>query len=207
MTATKQQLSTERACLHKIRQGDTSGWGDLYTHFAPLLYRRILMPRLANPTAAEDALAETFRTAMERFEQFEDTGAGISPWLARIAHNKAMDMHRARAVTGRKIHDLARHLVPMNNTVVGADDLLELYSESQDLTLKLHRCLQSLNPRYKQVLELRFIQEKDRTTCASELGVKMGTFDVLVLRSIRALQKIWSDESPAAQASVGVSNE
>ncbi len=165
------------------------------------------MPRLANPTAAEDALAETFRTAMERFDQFEDTGAGISPWLARIAYNKAMDMHRARAVTGRKIHDLARHLVPIKSTVVGADDLLELYSETHDLSLRLQRCLQSLTPRYRQVLDLRFLQEKDRATCASELGVKVGTFDVLVLRSLRALQKIWANGSATMPASQGAENE
>jgi RNA polymerase sigma factor (sigma-70 family) len=192
-----EQLKKERALLAAIRKGDPSGWGELYDSYAPLLYRRVLMPRLAHPTAAEDALSETFRTAIERFSQYQDQEAGIYPWLARIASNKAMDMHRARAVTGRRITDLGHLLAPLMREVEGADELLELKVEARALAARMTACLEQINPRYRRALELRFLEEKGREACADLLEVKVATFDVLVLRAVRALQKVWHEAATA----------
>lgn len=150
------------------------------------------MPRLLNPTAAEDALSETFRTAIERIGQYSDQPSGIYPWLARIAHNKAMDMHRARKITGRKISDLESLLGPLMDHIPGADELLELRLEEHQLSTKMKMCLESLNPRYRQALELRFLGDKSRIECAAVLQVKVATFDVLLLRAVRALSKAWT---------------
>jgi RNA polymerase sigma-70 factor (ECF subfamily) len=188
-----EQLQQERKFVSAIRKGNTSAWGQVYDRYAPLLYRRILMPRLANPTAAEDALSETFRTAIERFDQYQEREAGLYPWLARIAANKAMDMHRARAMTGRKINDLSQQLAPLLSEVSGADALYEYRIEEQFISSTMKECLERINPRYKRALELRFLQEKDRETCAIELEVKIGTLDVLVLRAVRALKKAWDE--------------
>lgn len=152
------------------------------------------MPRLANPTAAEDALSETFRTAMERFDQYREEPAGIYPWLARIGQNKAIDMHRVRATTGRRLHDLTELLTPLLEKVPGADELLELKGEEGGLEMRLKECLESLNPRYRTALTLRFLEEKSREDCARLMEVKVGTFDVLLLRAVRSLKKIWLGE-------------
>ncbi len=196
MDPRQEQLEKERALLAAIRKGNRESWGKLYDLYAPLLYRRILMPRLANPSAAEDALSETFRTAIENFEKFEDQPTGIYPWLCRIAHNKAIDLHRVRATTGRKIRDLSEQLDPLMQRVPGADELLELKLEERGLKAKIQANLSALNPRYKKALELRFLQGKPREECALLLEVKVGTFDVLLLRAVRALRKVWEEETP-----------
>lgn len=188
-----EQLQEERKFVSAIRKGDTRAWGRVYDRYAPLLYRRILMPRLANSSAADDALSETFRTAIERFDQYQEREAGLYPWLARIAANKAIDMHRARVMTGRKINDLSQQLAPLLNDVSGADALYEYRIEEHYIKRTMEQCLERINPRYRRVLELRFLQEKDRDACATELQVKVGTLDVLVLRSVRALKKAWDD--------------
>ena len=193
------QLKDEHALVSAIRNGDRGAWAKLYDAYAPLIYRRVLMVRLADPTAAEDALSETFRTAIERFEKYQDKEVGIYPWLCRIAHNKAMDMHRARAMSGRKITDLGRLLDPILGRVTRADELLELKVESKVMHQRLTDTLESLNPRYREAIELRFLQEKDRESCAAALDVKIGTFDVLLLRALRSLKKSWQlDEGQAA---------
>jgi RNA polymerase sigma-70 factor (ECF subfamily) len=192
---TSDLLKEERRLVRAIRKGDQSAWGEIYSRYAPLLYRRVLMPRLANPTAAEDALSETFRLAIERIDQYEERESGLYPWLARIASNKAMDMHRARAMSGRKITDLTEQLLPFLKEVSGADELLECKVEERFLSATMATCLDRLNPRYKKVLELRFLEEKDRKSCADAMEVSIGTLDVLVLRALRALKKTW-DEVP-----------
>jgi len=48
-----------------------------------------------------------------------------------------------------------------------------------------------MNPRYKRAIELRFLEERTRQECADVLEVKLGTFDVVLLRALRAFRKEW----------------
>lgn len=147
------------------------------------------MPRLGNPAAAEDALAETFRVAIERIDTFEDHGHGIYPWLCRIAHNRAMDLHRARTSSDRKLRDLTLALEAEHAPIAGADDLYEARLEDGELATRLQAALNELNPRYREAIQLRYVEERSREECANALELKIGTFDVLVLRALRALAK------------------
>lgn len=171
------------------QSGDAGAWTELYETLAPELFRRVLMPRLANSAAAEDALADTFRTAIEQIERFSDQGHGLYPWLCRIAHNKAMDLYRARAQSGRKLSELLRVLETSSSPVPGADEVYELRLQEGELGARLRTALGELTPRYQRVLELRFFEERSRQACAELLDVRLGTFDVLLLRALRALAK------------------
>ena len=153
------------------------------------------MPRLANTAAAEDALAETFRSAMEKFGSYSHRSGGIYPWLVRVAINKATDLHRAKARSGRKIADLARMLEPLTVPVSAADELFELRADAGQLQERIAQVMEQLSPRYKQALVLRFFEEQSREDCAKALQVKVGTFDVLILRALRSFQKIWGSTS------------
>jgi RNA polymerase sigma factor (sigma-70 family) len=103
-------------------------------------------------------------------------------------------MHRVRATTGRKLNDLTDFLTPLMEKVPGADELLELKMEEGGMEAHMRSCLDSLNPRYKTALTLRFLQEKTRDECAQALEVKVATFDVLLLRAVRSLKKSWQGE-------------
>lgn len=189
-----EQRQRESAWARAAQQGDRHAWAELYRLLGPELYRRVLMPRLGNAAAAEDALSETFRTAIERIERFEDQGHGIYPWLCRIAHNRAMDMHRARAVTGRKLEELSRALSLDVAPIPGADDLYELRVEAGAIQARLETALGELSPRYQRAILLRYVEERSREECAEMLEVKVGTFDVLVLRALRSLSKRFRGE-------------
>jgi RNA polymerase sigma factor (sigma-70 family) len=191
-----EQKARESALARSAQRGDAKAWAELYDQLAPELYRRILMPRLANRAAAEDALSETFRAAIEQIERFEDQGHGLYPWLCRIAHNRAMDMHRARAVTGRKLEELGRVLEAESAPIPGADDLYELRAEAGEVEVRVRAVLGQLNPRYERALVLRYVEERSREECAAALDVKLGTFDVLALRALRAFAKAFGGKEP-----------
>lgn len=193
-----QRLAWEHRLVRRARGGDAAALGELYDAYAASLYRKVLLPRLGDPQAAEDALSETFRTALERLDRFEPRGLSIYRWLARIAHNKAMDMHRARAVTGRRIADLRALLEPLN-TAEGADQLLELAVESSAVKDRVRQTLAALNPRYRRAIELRFFEERSREHCAEALEVKVPTFDVVLLRALRAFRQRWQEVAAAAK--------
>lgn len=181
----------EAIIVSRIAAGDHAAWGIVYDAYAQHLFRRILMPKLSDPIAAEDALAETFRTGIEKFSQYKDTGSSFFAWLCRIAHNKAIDMHRSRANANRKLADLTQLLGPLMTRVASADEVMILGVESSETKRSVSAGLQLLNPRYRRAIELRFFEEKSRSECAQIMQVRTETFDVLLLRALQSLKKKW----------------
>jgi DNA-directed RNA polymerase specialized sigma24 family protein len=62
---------------------------------------------------------------------------------------------------------------------------------ARDLGQRIGETLAGLNPRYRRAIELRLVEERSREACAEALEVKLGTFDVLLLRALRAFRTSW----------------
>ncbi len=192
-------LAAERRWIAAVRKGDRAAFAELYRAFAGALYAQVLLPRLGDAAAAEDALAETFRTALERWSSYRDQGVSIWFWLARIAANKAIDQHRERA--------------RQNRALQGAEKLLASLRQAHDPTAELNgildggrvraeisRVLTRINPRYRRALELRFIEGRERQQCAALLDVRLASFDVVLLRALRAFRAEWTATAFAKEA-------
>ena len=106
-------LSWERSCLERARRGEREAVGELYQQFARRLYTQVLMPRLGNPQAAEDALSETFRTFIEHLHRVDADKQTLFHWLARVASNKANDMHRVKSRTHRALSNFESLVAPL----------------------------------------------------------------------------------------------
>jgi RNA polymerase sigma factor (sigma-70 family) len=195
------QRSWERQCVQRTLAGEAAAFGELYDAYAERLYARVLFPLLGNSAAAQDALGETFRVAFQNLKAFQVGQVSIYFWLARIAKNKALDMHRARKSSGRALANFETLLQPLYQDVDSPADLLEREFSRQELGQAVQEALAELNARYRQAIELRFLQDQPREVCAERLGVKLGTFDVLLLRALRAFRKTW-EELLAARVSV-----
>lgn len=178
--------------------GESAAFGEIYDAYAPLIYRKILLPRLGCVEAAEDALSETFRTAIEKLAGYEQRDVSIYRWLSRIAHNKAMDRLRVRTRTGRRIGDMRRLLEPLATTQESTDELFKLAANADEIQSRVQTVLSELNPRYRRCIELRFFSGLGREDCAAELEVKVGTFDVLLHRAFRSFRSRWDAALTAA---------
>jgi RNA polymerase sigma factor (sigma-70 family) len=183
----------EQECVTRVVQGDTQAFGEIYDAYSERIYRRVLFTLLGNAAAAEDALAETFRVAFQRLGSYRPGEVSIYYWLAAIARNKALDMHRARKVTGRALASFEALLEPLALTPESPEQLFEQESSRQRLGLAVQSTLSQINARYGQAIVLRFLEDQSREACAARLGVKVGTFDVLLLRALRAFRKRWEE--------------
>ena len=183
----------ERQCLARALRGEPAAFGEIYDAYAARLYERVLLPVLGNAAAAEDALAETFRIAWQKLGDFEPGKVSIYYWLARIAKNKALDMHRAKKVSGRALANFESLLEPLCTPHDSPEELLERAVSRHAIGEAVQATLSELNERYRRAIELRFLQDLPRETCAEQLGVKLGTFDVLILRALRAFRKSWEE--------------
>lgn len=193
-------LARERELVRGARRGERMAVTTLYRTFAPRIYARVLMPRLGDAQAAEDALSETFRTALERLDTFDDRGMSIYFWLTRIAVNKATDMHRVRARTRRALASFEALLAPLRPSSPRPEKALEERERVSALRDQVATVLERINPRYRRAIALRFLEDKSREACAAEMDVKLGTFDVLILRALRAFRREWEALVDVAEA-------
>jgi len=187
------ELDAEERLCDKARSGDRTALGALLEKHGPRLYRAVLLPRLGNRALAEEALSLTYLRVVERIGSFEWQAVGIYPWLRVVAMRIALDQLRARK---REVlfdaADLEREVDEAERETRDAAAL-----ETHDLRIARERVvglLGRLNPRYAQAIRLRVIDERPRAEAAAELGVSVGTFDVVLHRAMAALRKVLDAE-------------
>lgn len=183
-------LEEERRCLGALRRGERSAFHRLYEVMAPPLFARILLPRLGDAQAAQDVLADTFQTVLERLDAYHDRGGSIWSWLVTIAGNRAHDLQRQRARVGRPLVGFETLLAALaDDAATPSDEMVD----AERLRSAVAATLDHVNPRYRRAIELRFLEERPRVECATLMEVKLGTFDVLLLRALRAFRSKWLD--------------
>jgi len=164
----------------------------LFRRYAERLWREVIWPLTRDDARAQDALCETFLAALRAWGRFRphDVEAGAWPWLRRIAHNKALDElrrdrrdERLGARVLRFAPEPARPLDPQGEAL--GRERAALRAE------RIAAVLAAMNERYAEVLRLRLQQGLGREACAERLALKVGTFDVLLHRAVRAFREAY----------------
>jgi RNA polymerase sigma factor (sigma-70 family) len=185
---TEAHPDNELAC--RAGRGDRAAFQALYERYAGELYRKVLMPRCGNADAAEEALSETFRTVLSALERYEPHAQGPWPWLVRVASSKVMDVHRAKSRKQRALANFTRLIAPLVPEEQPADEATRAREQS-DLARAVQHALETLSPRYREAIQLRFFAELSRDDCAARMNITLGNFDVTLLRALRAFRSAW----------------
>lgn len=188
-------LETERTLVLRAQRGDEEALRRLLDHFAGPLFGAVILPRVGSRAEAEEVLQETLEKAAMKLEDFRfQDNLGLWPWLRRIATSRIIDRARRRqAAAGMReryeaeLHTLGPRVAP------GAEEALIEVEERRQREARLGASLASISDRYRRAIELRVYEEREREECARELGVTIGTFDVLLHRALGALRKAFGD--------------
>lgn len=182
----EQWLREERRLIALVRaRRDPEAFAALYRAFAPPLFNYVLLPKLADAHAANDVLADTFHRVLERFHQFEPRDTSMYFWIKAIGENLAIDWFRRHARTHRALASLERMIAAVSDPDASVD------AADPNLGPRVATILASIHGRYKAAIALRFFDELPRAECARRLDISIGTFDVLLLRALRAFHKQW----------------
>lgn len=192
-------LEAERLLVARAQTGDRDALRPLFERFADPLYAGVILPRLPDAAAAEDILRDTFLTAIEKIGGFTWQGRSLFAWLRQIALHKIIDVHRRRERTGRLLEALASEHAALAEGAPAVDEALAAAEERALVATRMRAALACVRERYREVLNLRLIEELPRDECARRLGVTLGHLDVLVFRALKALRR----EYGAADAGEG----
>ncbi len=171
--------------LVKISLKDKDTFGLLITRYQDKLLRYILKITNVRVEDAEDLLQETFIKAYTNLNSF-DPSLKFSSWIYRIAHNQVISNYRklqsrpqghSRSIDEEMIRVLASNLDTKRDT-----DLLYLKDNSA-------KVLDNMDIKYREVLILKFIEEKDYKEISDILKKPMGTVGTLINRAKKQFKK------------------
>lgn len=188
VSARPQALPDERSVVERARKGDRRAFETIYRAYASTIYGYVLVPMLGDRDDAHDCLRETFLSAHKALADYEWREPGIYAWLKVLAKNKARDLLRASGRRQRLRGAFAEHVDALSSDGAPATPGEEEVQRAQ-LRSQIERVLETMNPRYAEVLRLRLLEDRAREDCAEQMDVKIGTLDVLLYRACKAFRQ------------------
>ncbi|MDR7302358.1 sigma-70 family RNA polymerase sigma factor [Haloactinomyces albus] len=174
------------AHVRAAQGGDSSAFGQLYSQYAPLIYRYVL-PRVGDPCLAEDITSETFLRALRRITSVSYQGRDVAAWFITIAKNLVLDHVKS---SRNRLEVPTSELIDTSPTARSH----ELGPEQQVLAEAAHEellnCVRQLNPDQRECIRLRFLRGLSVTETAEIMQRNEGAIKALQHRAIRRLAHI-----------------
>jgi len=170
-----------------VRQAllDTDAFAPIIERYEPRLNRYLERLGVRVPEDREDILQNAFIKAYKNLNSF-DLSLAFSSWMYRIAHNETMSFFRAKR---------ARPQVVLS--AENEDRMQELRDDTADTSQvaearlsreEFARALATLPQAYRDILTLRFFEERSYAEISDILSMPVGTVSTLLYRAKRALR-------------------
>ncbi len=139
----------------------------------------------------EDLLQEIFVAVYRNLNDF-DQGLKFSSWIYRIAHNKTISSWRKTKSRPQMVRsEEAQELVK----IVSSDEDMAKDLEKKFDSKQVEKILQNMDEKYREVLVLKFIEDKDYQEISDILKKPMGTVGTLIRRAKKQFRDIVEKEN------------
>lgn len=181
---------TDIDLMLRVQEGDLVALGVIFERHHGRVYR-FCMRMTGNGPASEDLVQEIF-LRMNRYSGKLRPDSNFQPWMYRLARNVCNDHLRK---SQRESGDLEAIPEPVS----GEPGAVELMEKSEEVTL-LHRALDSLPEKKREVLILSRFEKHKYEEIARLLDCSVGTVKVRVHRAVRQLREIYGQLSSEASS-------
>jgi RNA polymerase sigma-70 factor, ECF subfamily len=172
--ASKQSpAQADERLLVEAAQQDPARFADLYENHFERVYLFIAR-RVGDRDVAEDLTSDVFHKALANIKQFEWRGAPFGAWLLRIAANTVTDRGKRSG----------RELSFADPPEIAAQEDMEQVEEGA----RLFRLVGDLPEDQKQVVVLRFAEQKSIHEIAVQMGRTDGAVKQLQFRGLESLR-------------------
>ena len=166
----------------KAQDGDTESFGILVDRYEMKILR-YARKFLLDSQEAEDCVQEVFIKSYVNIRSF-DAKRKFSSWLYRIAHNEFINAIKKKSKSPLGFFDM-EEFFPNIPSKERADDKIN-EKEIKDM---LEKCLGAINPKYREVLILYYIEGFDYKTIADILRVPVSTVSARIRRGKMSAKK------------------
>ncbi len=166
-----------------LRNGQA--YGPLVARYAPVLGRYVRRLLGHQIHAVDDVLQEVFLKAYVNLNDF-DMSRPFGPWIYRIAHNEAVSHLRKSSAGPPVVSGEDAELILAR--LADGDDPDQALWRSQSAG-HLRKLLGELDARYREVLILRYLEDKSYDEISDILHLPPGTVATYIRRGLARLRE------------------
>lgn len=171
---------TDESIVAKITAGDVDAYAEIMNRYEPKLHRYVTY-LIHNQTMADDIVQDTFIKAYRNLRGF-NLKYKFSSWIYRIAHNEAMNaIKKERHLSDYSIDELPD---------IGYDQRIEELIDSDVMKGHVHDCLDKLDLKYREVIQLIYFEHMKYDEASDILQVPTPTIGVWLSRAKNRLKEI-----------------
>ncbi|WP_158826392.1 RNA polymerase sigma factor [Mucilaginibacter lacusdianchii] len=167
--------------VQKARGGDQKAYADLMHRYKDSIYFMSLK-MVNNKEDAMDITVETFAKAFEKLDKYQPEFA-FSTWLFRVATNNCIDFLRKKKLNTVSINNMMDEEddrpLQIKADVLNPEETSIKKQQSEELKL----LIESLPPRYRNLLTLRYFDELSYEEISQQLDLPLGTVKAQLFRA------------------------
>ncbi|MDX6470366.1 MAG: hypothetical protein QOF75_2169 [Gaiellaceae bacterium] len=168
--------------LVRVAERDREAFEILYPRYVrPVL--GLALRRLRDRQRAEDAVQETFAAVWRSAGSYRPERGPAAPWLYTVARNAIIDRQRARVDQPSEIPDSP-------SAEPGPADR----AETSFVAWRVHRALEELPEKEREVLELAYWSELSQSEVAEYLHIPLGTVKTRTRSALARLSELLEGE-------------
>lgn len=187
---------TDKELIARIKEnGDQQAYALLLNKYKNSLMFTVLK-MINNRDDAEDITMQAFTKAFKSLDTYNDEYA-FSTWLFKIASNASIDFLRKRRLP----------TTSLDKNMNSEDDIGTSFSQNildteldpeEKYVLKqrnklMQEVVESMNPKYRELIKMRFFEELKYEEIAKILDIPLGTVKVRLSRAKSLLTEILTD--------------
>jgi RNA polymerase sigma-70 factor (ECF subfamily) len=163
---------------------DTVFFGELIERYNATLLRYVMRRSHATKEDAEDIVQNSFIKMYRNINDF-DYNLKFSSWAYRITHNELIDWYRKQKsrpqlVVSDKDEDVFAS--------IAGDMNIEKEAIQKETKKEIESVIKTLDPKYQEVVMLRFFEDKSYDEISDILQIPAGTVAIRLSRAKKVLQ-------------------
>ncbi|MDR1340674.1 MAG: sigma-70 family RNA polymerase sigma factor [Prevotellaceae bacterium] len=180
---------TDQELVRKALNREQKAYSRLLSRYHDNIFYYILK-MVGDKTHADDLTLESFDKAFQNLDSYDEQYA-FSTWLYKIAKNCTIDFVRKRKLNTLHINYGSDEESSINeNTLYSGTPNPEENMIQQQEELRLMKYIESMKPKYRTVIELRYIKEYAYEEISEELNIPIGTVKAQLFRAKNILAEM-----------------
>ena len=173
-------VASDSSLVELAASGDQQAFEYLFTRYRDALMR-LFEQRLGDKAMASDLLQETFIKVYLHIENYSKNYT-FGQWIYTIARNTLID-HLRRRTDDISIDE--RFRIPMATTPSPEESVIMNQSRNH-----FYSAIEELSEEYRQIIEMRFLEEYSYEEIAEKLGRPINTIKTQIRRAKAAVCKL-----------------
>jgi RNA polymerase sigma-70 factor (ECF subfamily) len=160
-----------------VTEGNSAAFDTLFARHSDAIYA-MLLKFTGNSDDVDDLIQEAFMKAYLKIGLY-DPKYDFGAWIYTIARNTFVDFSRSRKSNALNPQNLSPEI---DNTAQSSSPTPEDYIINAQQRAQIERYISMLPEDYRQLFELRFLDEYSYEEIAEKLDMKLGTVKTRIFR-------------------------